>query len=225
MEFKIIIIDGNIGAGKSKIVEYLKNYFKNYENVYFIDEPLNEWLNIKDENGKNILDLFYESTSSTPSEVIKNSNINYGFLFQLTALITRIGKILDVKKNNKTIKVVIIERSILSDKEIFKRNLLENNNISYIENILYELYFNKFYPLFKETMFYFLDCSPEECLNRIIKRNRIEESNIPLDYLQTCDRYYKDMFNKVDCNKKLINTETEFENYILDVIKDIETYL
>ena len=45
----IITIEGNIGSGKSTIINYLKTI--NNKDIVFIDEPVNEWLNIKS-NGK-----------------------------------------------------------------------------------------------------------------------------------------------------------------------------
>ena len=45
----LISIEGNIGSGKSTLVEYLKSL----GNYIFVDEPVNEWLSIKDKDGSN----------------------------------------------------------------------------------------------------------------------------------------------------------------------------
>ncbi len=47
----LISIEGNIGSGKSTLVEYLKSLNK----YIFVDEPVNEWLSIKDKDGMNAL--------------------------------------------------------------------------------------------------------------------------------------------------------------------------
>ena len=54
----LISIEGNIGSGKSTIIEYLKTLQN--DKIIFVDEPVNEWLNIKDINGMNALDCFYK---------------------------------------------------------------------------------------------------------------------------------------------------------------------
>ena len=58
---KIISVEGNIGSGKSTIVDILKKYFKNNSNIIFLQEPVDEWSEIKDKNGQTILSKFYEN--------------------------------------------------------------------------------------------------------------------------------------------------------------------
>ena len=50
----IFTIEGNIGSGKSTLVKKLKNTFHNIDNIkiIFLDEPVSEWENIKDKDGK-----------------------------------------------------------------------------------------------------------------------------------------------------------------------------
>ena len=49
----IYTIEGNIGSGKSTLVKSLKKYCKN---VYYLDEPVDEWIKIKDKENKNIIE-------------------------------------------------------------------------------------------------------------------------------------------------------------------------
>jgi deoxyadenosine/deoxycytidine kinase len=56
----IISIEGNIGVGKSSFIELLKISL-NKDRYEFISEPVDEWLNLKDNEGKNLLQTFYES--------------------------------------------------------------------------------------------------------------------------------------------------------------------
>ena len=44
----LISIEGNIGSGKSTIIDFLKSL--NNDNIVFVDEPVDEWLNIKSNN-------------------------------------------------------------------------------------------------------------------------------------------------------------------------------
>ena len=56
----IISIDGNIGSGKSTLIEYLKKNCKDNKNITFLEEPVNKWINTVDDNNKNVLEMFYE---------------------------------------------------------------------------------------------------------------------------------------------------------------------
>ena len=60
---KIISIEGNIGSGKSTLIKKLKEIIKN-DDILFLDEPVDEWMEIKDENGEHILSKFYEDLFS-----------------------------------------------------------------------------------------------------------------------------------------------------------------
>ena len=66
----IYSIDGNIGSGKSTIVESLKekfndNYLKNDKvDFVFVDEPVDIWQAVTDTDGENILEKFYKDQKS-----------------------------------------------------------------------------------------------------------------------------------------------------------------
>ena len=82
----IISIEGNIGSGKSTFLTYLKKYINGVNmngnsNIQFIQEPVDEWNEIKDSNGESILEKFY------------NNQKEYAFSFQIMAYITRLRKL------------------------------------------------------------------------------------------------------------------------------------
>ena len=54
----LISIEGNIGTGKSSLVRMLEEKYKYTDAIVFIQEPVNEWLNLKDTDGENILEKF-----------------------------------------------------------------------------------------------------------------------------------------------------------------------
>ena len=78
-----ITIEGNIGAGKSTLVRILKDNLKidSIKNIGFIQEPVDEWLEMTDKNGKNILDKFYENQKL------------WAYKFQMNAFITRLQRL------------------------------------------------------------------------------------------------------------------------------------
>ena len=70
----IISYEGNIGAGKSTFVELLKTVLEE-KNIKFIQEPVDEWDQIKDSNGKTMIEKYYGNQKK------------YAFSFQMMAYI------------------------------------------------------------------------------------------------------------------------------------------
>ena len=58
----IISIEGNIGAGKTTILEELKTRMGNSSYIKFVKEPVDIWETVRDEDGKTILEKFYEDS-------------------------------------------------------------------------------------------------------------------------------------------------------------------
>lgn len=168
----IISIEGNIGSGKSTILSFIKDL--NYNDIIFVDEPVDEWINIKDNDGNNALELFYKDKE-------KNS-----FWFQILAYITRLRNLLNILENNNN-KIIICERSIYTDKYVFAEMLYDFGLISNIEWTTYLYWFDTFQNKTKLNHIIYIDTEPSICYQRIISRSRNEEINkISLDYLQKC---------------------------------------
>ena len=172
----LISIEGNIGSGKSTLVEYLKSL----GNYIFVDEPVNEWLSIKDKDGSNALECFY------------NNQKENAFCFQILAYITRLKKLMDKLKEHPSNVIIITERSIETDRNVFAKMLYEDGFLSSIEWETYNYWFNTFKDVSTVNLIIYIKTSPEKCLERINKRNRIEESSIKLDYLIKCNKYHDD---------------------------------
>jgi deoxyadenosine/deoxycytidine kinase len=202
----LISIEGNIGSGKSTIINYLKTL--DNKNIVFVDEPVKEWINIKS-NNKNALELFYEDQK-------KNS-----FWFQVLAYITRLRNLLDVIEKNPD-KVIITERSIYTDKYVFAQMLFESGNISDIEFQTYNYWFDTFESKTKIDVILYVNTKPEECINRIKVRNRVEESNVKLDYLKSChQKHINWLENKQKSKIIYINGHQNKENMKNDVLQFI----
>ena len=187
---KIITIEGNIGSGKSTLLEYLKNeLIISNQKVIFMKEPVDEWEDIKDSNGNTMLQKFYENQEK------------YSFPFQMMAYISRL-KLLKETVEKYPNAIIISERSLYTDKYVFAKMLYETNKI---ENVCYQIYckwfdtFVKDYPI---AGIIYVKTDPEICHDRVAKRSRVGESNIPLDYVVSCDTYHDDMLDK---EKKLVS--------------------
>jgi deoxyadenosine/deoxycytidine kinase len=92
-------IEGNIGSGKSTIIRALKKEFDTISNipVVFVDEPVKQWESIQNEEGKNMIELFYGNQS------------RYGFAFQMMAYISRLALLQEAIRENPN-AIIITER-------------------------------------------------------------------------------------------------------------------
>lgn len=177
----LVSIEGNIGSGKSTLVKHLRTNFKNNKHIYFLDEPVSEWMNIKDKDGTNILTHFYADQKK------------YAFSFQMMAYITRIKMLRDAIRDNPK-RIFITERSIYTDKNVFAKMLYDDNLISEIDYNIYTRWFNEFIEDINIKIIY-VNTNPKLCYDRIMKRGR-EGECISLEYLINCDNYHNKWLSK-----------------------------
>ena len=179
----MISINGNIGSGKSTILEHLERYYKHIDtatcaNIMFLKEPVDEWSTIRDAAGETILSKFYKDPAK------------YAFAFQIMAYATRLNLIRKTILDNPDCTILICERSLEADKQIFA-NMLHDDGL--IDDVSYQIYcrnFSEYAPDFKVDKNVYIDASAEVCFSRIAKRSRNGESNIELAYLQKCKKYH-----------------------------------
>lgn len=197
---QFISIEGNIGSGKSTIVNLLKEKFSNNSEIIFLEEPIYEWNDITDLEGTTILTKFYEDQKS------------YSFAFQMMAYISRLNMIKNIIKENKY-KIIITERCLNTDRYVFAKMLYDFKNINEIEYNIYLKWFNSFLDIYPENTLnkiIYLKTSPEVCYFRVNKRNRTGENNISLEYLQNCHLYHENMIKILD-NILNINSNIDIE--------------
>lgn len=210
----IFTVEGNIGSGKSTLVKKLKNTFHNIENIkiIFLDEPVSVWENIKDKDGKNIIEKYYENQKK------------YAFSFQMMAYISRIHEIKQVLKNNKNV-IILSERSVFTDKEIFAKMLYDDDKIEDIEYNIYLKWFDEFVKDIPISGIIYVKTNPEICEKRVIKRNRKGES-IPLSYLKNCYTYHENWLNNENTPVLTLNGNEEFIDSLPNGwFKTIETFV
>ena len=191
-------IDGNIGSGKSTLMANLREHYKDDPNVIFLKEPVDEWEQVKDENGVTMLEKFYEEPEK------------YAFSFQMMAYISRLKVFKDAIKNvNSSKKVSIItERSLYTDKMVFAKMLYDSKKIEYINYQIYLTWFDTFSEEFPVHKVIYVKTDPEKCHSRILKRSREGENLISLEYLKSCDNYHNNMLDISSgdcvCQKQLV---------------------
>jgi deoxyadenosine/deoxycytidine kinase len=202
----LISIEGNIGSGKSTLLNFFKQLKR--ENIIFVDEPVDEWIKIKDNNGNNALQLFYD-----------NQEMN-SFWFQIMAYITRLRNLLDVLEDNSD-KIIICERSIYTDKYVFAQMLYDMGYIKEIEWKTYLYWFDTFKNKTNIDLILYVNTQPKECYNRINIRNRDEEkNNISLDYLQKCHQKHTEWLYNSDIRVITIDGHQSIE-IIQNVVETI----
>lgn len=193
---KWFIIEGNIGSGKTTWIRYLQKY----PEFEVIEEPVDKWLQIQDDDGVNILDNFYKNP-------VRNA-----YLFQTVVFKTRLMA-LDVPQLKP---FRFSERSIWTDKYVFALNGYETGLINSIEFKCYNLCFDyeeKKYAKFPDGIIY-IQCSAEKCMERIQKRGRVEEKSIQLEYLQQLHTKHEEYMKNWDtCPVLTINNEEDNKHY------------
>ena len=82
---KIFSLEGNIGSGKSTLIRLMMQTKAQF--IYML-EPVDEWNNIVDKTGENILTKFYRDQKK------------YSFSFQMMAYISRLHLLREAIKSN-----------------------------------------------------------------------------------------------------------------------------
>ena len=129
----IFSVEGNIGSGKSTLVKMLKDHLiiASDKKVVFLQEPVDEWESIKDESGESILEKFYGNQQK------------YAFSFQMMAYISRISLLKKTIRKNRD-AVIITERSVYTDREVFAKMLYDDGKIETVNYNIYLKWFDEF---------------------------------------------------------------------------------
>jgi len=227
--YTFISIEGNIGSGKSTLLANLREHYKDNYNIIFLKEPVDEWAKIKDVNGVTILEKFYADQEK------------YSFSFQMMAYVSRIKVLRDTLKENqekyknleKKDYIIITERSLYTDKMVFAKMLYDNGKIEDVNYQIYMNWFDTFSGEFPVHKVIYVKADPKKCYERIAKRSREGEENIPLEYLTSCSLYHDNMLDKSTdscvCHKQLIldgnidiyENKTQVDKWI----QEIEQYI
>ena len=169
----IFCIEGNIGAGKSTLIDKVSNLLTkhNIEHKTY-KEPIEEW--------QSLLSAFYADKSKA-------------FELEMTTLKSHLRMLEDARKQ----EIAIIERSILSNVNVFGKSLMkymtEEQKTEYI-NITSEI------PELVDHYIY-LDIPVETCLERIKKRGRDGESAITAEYLHELKNRIDDFMKSTKVDK------------------------
>jgi deoxyadenosine/deoxycytidine kinase len=188
----IISIEGNIGSGKSTLMEELRRALADMPHVVFLQEPVDDWNTVRDEDGRTMLEKFYGNQE------------RYSFSFQMMAYISRLATIRAATRENPEC-VFISERCLHTDKYVFAKMLYDDNKIESVDYQIYNKWFDTFIDEFEVTNLVYIKATAEVCLDRVTKRGRDGEEGIPLAYLQACGDYHNDMMKEMNSDVHVLD--------------------
>lgn len=187
----VISLDGNIGAGKSTLLEAVR---KALPEVEVVVEPVAEWETLKTADGKSLLQHFYEDKK------------RWSYTFQNCAILTRLTAI---KKSIRetTKRVIITERSLLTDRYVFAEMLRDSGDLNEMEWALYNKWFENFAVDLPIKGVVHVTTAVDTSADRIVQRGRDGEGGIPKEYLAALDQQHYKWLNNTDMPVLRISTE------------------
>jgi deoxyadenosine/deoxycytidine kinase len=191
---KFIAVAGNMGAGKTSLVQYLAEQY-GFEPVYepFSDNPY--------------LDDFYADMGA------------WGYHSQLWFLTHKFRLHLGLHAKTDTF---VQDRTIYEDAEIFATNLARSGKLSERDFRVYlDLYEGMRRALQPPDLMIYLRCSVKGIRRRIKKRGRPSEQAIPLPYLRTLNALYEDWMDRYDLSPKMV-WESDDADYLTDLVDRLE---
>ena len=188
----VVSCDGQIGAGKTTLLAVLKEAMPDVEVVL---EPVGEWMRLKDPaTGKSLLELFYEDKK------------RWAYTFQNCAILTRLRTIKAALASSAK-RVILTERSVLTDRYVFAEMLRESGDITGLEWELYEMWYNTFAADLPIRGVIYLTTGVGTSAGRIVTRGRAGEDHIPLDYLAALDAQHHRWLDSTSLPVLRISTE------------------
>lgn len=202
--FLTVNFEGNIGAGKSTLIERVGALLSPLYNVMNKSENVGEWV----EKNDNFLRKYYEDTTK------------YAFSFQTNAMFDRMiddMSLIAVKERSPGVRIVLRERSRMSDR-IFAR---VNTNMGAIAHEEFDVY-NKGFTLWEmllpepSDVVYVLRTDATKCMANIKQRARPGEETIALTYLMLLEKQHRATDWAGDDTKRVF--VVDYDNTKMDIV-------
>ncbi|XP_034830346.1 deoxynucleoside kinase-like [Maniola hyperantus] len=199
-----VSIEGNIGSGKSTCIKY----FDKYPNVEKHAEPIAEWRNV---SGHNLLGLLYSDMNE------------WSFAFQHYVHLSRL-KIQTSPPCSPNITVKMFERSVQNSRHCFVENAKKQD---FLKDPEYQVllqwfdYTEKYLDISLDLIVY-LRTTPKTVWERMMKRGRAEESEVPLEYLEQVHESYENWLSSPDIGCEVLTIDADRSLHC--VTEDLERY-
>lgn len=202
----IIVIEGNIGAGKSSLINAVKDcklLRDKYDSLEFFYEPMSMFTSFQKYNP---LELFYINP--------KQNAVTFQF-YVILKYIDYMKDILNTVGNHNTL--YIFERSVLSC-SVFVNTLFYENLIDSFTRDFMLSYIKEKSDFLHIDSIYYLDVQPTECYSRMKIRGRKEELMCSYEHLETVHLFYQEFIS----NLKALNIPVIYSpsNYDIKSLSD-----
>lgn len=184
-----IVISGNIGVGKTTLSEKISKKF-NWE------------LQLEEVKDNPYLDDFYKSMK------------DWSFHLQIFFLNSRFNQIQKISESNN---VVIQDRSIYEDYEVFTKTLYDSGVLMEREFNNYKRLYNTILKYINEPdlLIYLRNLNIDKIISNIDKRSRKFEKSIDKDYLKKLNIYYENWIKKHP-QEKILTIDLSEDDFIED---------
>jgi deoxyadenosine/deoxycytidine kinase len=192
---KVLVIEGNIGAGKSTLIEILKSELKSdFNSIVSVPEPVELW------KSSGALENFYLDIHAN------------AYQFQTYTFCTRIQALKQSYETNSNADLYIIERSPFSDRYIFVDMLAKAGHLSSLQMTMYETWWQTWLTLWPIRPTHFLHLNPgvDQCMKRTLNRARNGESSVTLEYQQALDNQHRLFFDQ-HCDYPKLKLDTALD--------------
>ena len=184
-----IVISGNIGVGKTTLSEKISKKF-NWE------------LQLEEVKDNPYLDDFYKSMK------------DWSFHLQIFFLNSRFNQIQKISESNN---VVIQDRSIYEDYEVFTKTLYDSGVLMEREFNNYKRLYNTILKYINEPdlLIYLRNLNIDKIISNIDKRSRKFEKSIDKEYLKKLNIYYENWIKKHP-QEKILTIDLSKDDFIED---------
>lgn len=190
MATKYIAVAGNMGSGKSSLVDFLCKQYK--LKPFFEPNEVNPYLS-----------LFYKDMK------------RWAFHSQMHFLTHKFRIHQELDRYQGT---VVQDRTIYEDSEIFAANLYQMGILSKDEYRTYrDLYDAMSAVINPPDIMIYLDCPARTLKKRIVKRNRDIEKSVPDDYIKRLSKLYGKWLSNYN-RSPIITFSTQNSDYLSDFI-------
>ena len=184
-----IVISGNIGVGKTSLSEKISKKF-NWE------------LQLEEVKDNPYLDDFYKSMK------------DWSFHLQIFFLNSRFNQIQKISESNN---IVIQDRSIYEDYEVFTKTLYDSGVLMEREFNNYKRLYNTILKYINEPdlLIYLRNLNIDKIISNIDKRSRKFEKSIDKEYLKKLNIYYENWIKKHP-KEKILTIDLSEDDFIED---------